>query len=62
MLSAISSLPVPLSPVIKTVESVGAALIICVKILRMAAPGPIISGKSSRASTLPRILATLSNT
>jgi hypothetical protein len=36
MLDAINSLPVPLSPEIRMVESVGAILMIWVKILRMA--------------------------
>ncbi len=52
ILVAISSLPVPLSPRISTVASVGATFMICFKTPRMATLSPTILGNSWRASTL----------
>jgi len=53
MLRATSSLPVPLSPRISTVESVGAILRTRPSTERMAADGATTSGKSAWASMRP---------
>ena len=62
MLVATSSLPVPLSPNSKTVESVGATFMIRLCSPRMAMLSPIISGKKCRASIRLRTDATWSKT
>ena len=62
MLVATSSLPVPLSPSSRTVESVGATFMIRLCSPRMAMLSPIISGKKCRASMRLRTEATWSKT
>ena len=61
MLRAINSLPVPLSPRISTVESVGAILRINPRIERIAGEGAMISGNIARASMLPSTSVTRLN-
>ena len=62
MLVATSSLPVPLSPRMRTVESVGATFMIRLSKPRMARLSPMISGKQCRASMWLRTEVTRSNT
>ena len=61
-LVATSSLPVPLSPRMSTVESVGATFMIRLSRPRMARLSPMISGKKCRASMRLSAEVTRSNT